>query len=63
MKQSMLFSAMTLLSLPSEWSPFGRDEYISMLRSHLCAAALERMIGWGLMLLLIGTLTRLIVRY
>jgi len=63
MKVSIAFSAATLLSLPSDWYPFGKDEYSRILKMHLCSSILERMIGWGLMLLLIGTLSRLMVRY
>lgn len=63
LKASMAFSATTLLSLPSEWYPFGNDEYYRLLKRHICCSILERLIGWGLMLLLIGTITRLMVRY
>ncbi len=59
----MAFSAMVILSLPSDWYPYGKDDYSRLVSSHLFAAILERLIGWGLMLLLIGTLTRLMVRY
>lgn len=62
-KKSISFSAMILLSLPSDWFPYGKEEYSKLVKSHLYAAILERLIGWGLMLLLIGTLTRLMVRY
>ncbi len=62
-KKSISFSAMILLSLPSDWYPYGKDEYSNTVKSHLYAAILERLIGWGLMLLLIRTLTRLMVRY
>lgn len=62
-KRSLSFSTMILLSLPSDWYPYGKDEYSKSVKSHLISAVLERMIGWGLMLLLIGTLTRLMVRY
>jgi hypothetical protein len=63
LKKAISFSAITLLSLPSEWSPFGRDEYNNFVKHHLCCTIFERMIGWGLLLLLIGTLSRLMVRY
>jgi hypothetical protein len=62
-KKSISFSSMILLSLPSDWFPYGKEEYSKLVKSHLYAAILERLIGWGLMLLLIGTLTRLMVRY
>ncbi len=62
-KKSFSFSAMILLSLPSDWYPYGKEDYAESVRSHLYSAIFERLIGWGLMLLLIGTLTRLMVRY
>jgi hypothetical protein len=62
-KKSLSFSAMILLSLPSDWYPYGKEDYTESVRSHLYSAIFERLIGWGLMLLLIGTLTRLMVRY
>jgi hypothetical protein len=63
LKRSLSFSAFTLLSLPSDWYLLGKDDYANLIRVHIYSAILERMIGWGLMLLLIGTLTRLMVRY
>lgn len=63
LKISMIFSAMVLLSLPSEWFPFEKKQYAKMAQQHLCCVTLERLIGWGLMLLLIGTISRLMVRY
>lgn len=62
-KKSMSFSVMLLLSLPPEWSKFGRDEFAKFVTRHWFSSILERLIGWGLVLLLIGTLTRLMVRY
>lgn len=63
LKRSISFSAIILLSLSSEWSPFGKGEYEKFINRHLYCAIFERLIGWGLLLLLIGTLTRLMVRY
>jgi hypothetical protein len=63
LKKSMSFSLMLLLSLPPEWSIFGRDEFAKFVIRHWFSSILERLIGWGLILLLIGTLTRLMVRY
>ncbi len=59
----LIFSATIMLSLPSEFYPFARDEFEQFVKSHLPTAILERLIGWSLMLLLIGTLSRLMVRY
>ncbi|MFB3764108.1 MAG: pentapeptide repeat-containing protein [Methanotrichaceae archaeon] len=63
LKRAVSISAITLLSLPSDWYPLGRDEYTEFIKHHLCSAIFERIIGWGLMLLLIGTISRLMVRY
>lgn len=63
MKRAIGISAMILLSLPSEWYPYGKEEYTRFVAVHLYSAIIERLIGWGLMLLLIGTLSRLMVRY
>jgi uncharacterized protein YjbI with pentapeptide repeats len=63
LKKAISFSAITLLSLPSEWAPFGGEDYTKFVKDHLCCTIFERMIGWGLMLLFIGTLSRLMVRY
>jgi uncharacterized protein YjbI with pentapeptide repeats len=62
-RKAMLLSVMCLLSLPGEMYPYGRKNYSILLKSHLFTVILERLLGWGLMLLLIGTISRLIVRY
>ncbi len=62
-KRTFLFSMISLLSLPPEWYPYGKEEYAKFIKNHLFSAIAERLIGYGLMLLLIGTLTRLMVRY
>lgn len=63
LKKSLSFSAMTLLSLPGEWSRYGKDEYAKFVADHWFSTIFERLIGWGLLLLLIGTVSRLMVRY
>ena len=63
LKKAFLFSMIVLLSLPPEWYPYGKEEYSKLINLHLFSAIIERLIGYGLMLLLIGTLTRLMVRY
>lgn len=62
-KRTFSFSMIALLSLPPEWYPYGKEEYSKFIKSYLFSAIIERLIGYGLMLLLIGTLTRLMVRY
>jgi len=63
LKRSISLSTMILLSLPTEWFPFGKVEYEKLVKTHLLSAIIERLIGWSLMLLLIGTLSRVMVRY
>jgi hypothetical protein len=57
------FSAMILLSLPADWYPFKDNKYIKYKKINLYAIILERLIGWCLMLILIGVLTRIMIRY
>jgi uncharacterized protein YjbI with pentapeptide repeats len=63
LKRALLLSIICLLSLTGEWYPYGKEEFSKFVRGHFVTAILERLIGWGLVLLLIGTLTRLMVRY
>jgi hypothetical protein len=63
LKKSISFSIMMLLSLPPDWFQFGREEYAKFVAHHWVSCIFERLIGWGLMLLLIGVLSRLMVRY
>lgn len=58
-----LLSVICLLSLPGEMYPYGRIAYAKFLRRHFFAVVLERILGWGLMLILIGVISRMIVRY
>jgi hypothetical protein len=62
-KESISFSTTIILSLPSDWYPSGKERYEKILKSNLHMAILERLIGWGLMLLFIATLNRLLIRY
>ncbi|MDQ1260861.1 MAG: hypothetical protein QG575_42 [Euryarchaeota archaeon] len=62
-EKSMIISTMTLLSLPSDWYPFEKEEYVSCIKQNIWPAIVERIIGWFLLLLLIGVLTRVMVRY
>jgi hypothetical protein len=63
LKKSISISALILLSLPSEWYPSRSGLYKELVNSHIYSATFERIVGWGLMLLLIGTLSRIMVRY
>lgn len=62
--KSIWFSAVVLLSVPSELYPQRSKEYkkyANQIKYHL--PILERLIGWGLLLLLINTLSRLMIHY
>ncbi|MCJ7445794.1 MAG: pentapeptide repeat-containing protein [Methanotrichaceae archaeon] len=61
--KAVAFSTVTLLSLPSDWYPFEKEEHTQFLKRHFYSALIERLTGWALFLLLVGTLTRLMVRY
>jgi uncharacterized protein YjbI with pentapeptide repeats len=63
LKEATSISALILLSLPPEWYPSKSELYKKLVDSHIYLATFERLIGWGLMLLLVGTLSRLMVRY
>jgi uncharacterized protein YjbI with pentapeptide repeats len=63
LKKSISISALIILSLPPEWYSSYSEAYKKLVNSHIYSATLERLIGWGLMLLIIGTLSRLMVRY
>ena len=62
--ESFWFSTMVLLSVPSELFPEKADkykEYARKIKYHL--PILERLIGWGLLIVFITTLSRVMVRY
>lgn len=61
--ETIFFSAMILLSLPADWYPFGDKKYNKYKKFNLYPIIIERLIGWVLMLILIGVLTRIMIRY
>jgi len=61
--ECIFLSGMTLLSLPGDWYPFDYTKYNIYKNRFLKSMILERLIGWALMILLIGVLTRLMIRY
>jgi len=60
---TVLLSTICLLSLPWEMYPYGHVAYTRFVKRHFFAVILERILGWALMLLLIGVITRMFVRY
>jgi len=61
--ETALFSTMIMLSLPADWYPYGDRKYNKYKKKHLYPIILERLIGWSLMLILLGVLTRIMIRY
>jgi len=62
-KKSLSFSAIVLISAPSDWYPFGKRKYSKLIKLYIYSAIFERLIGYGLLVLLIGVLSRLMIRY
>jgi uncharacterized protein YjbI with pentapeptide repeats len=65
LKESILFSLVILLSAPTDWYVilFGIDTYQAFVRENKYSIFLERIIGWSLVVLLINTLSRVMIRY
>jgi hypothetical protein len=61
--ETIFFSAMILLLLPSDWYPYGDKKYDKYKKLNLYSIIFERLIGWSLMIILIGVLTRIMIRY
>jgi hypothetical protein len=77
-KESFAFSAVALFSLPRESFPYGDEKYNSVLGNNISWNILflqtlkcpfrflfsfERLIGWGLLILFINTLSRVMMHY
>lgn len=63
LRNAMWASAIVMLSLPAEWFPFGKDQYENFIKYHRKLAAFERLMGWSLLIILISTLSRIMIRY
>jgi len=62
--KALSISVITILSLPSDWlGSEKKDKYSVFICEHIIAATLERLIGWGLLIILVNTLSRLMIRY
>ena len=59
--KALVISAFVIFSLPSDWN--GSDEVSKFLSKHKLSATIERLIGWGLLIILINTLNRIMIRY
>ncbi len=63
--KSIFFSLVILISAPTDWYPriFGEKIYNGYIINNRYSILLERMIGWSLLILLINTLCRVMIRY
>ena len=63
--KSIFFSSVILISAPTDWYPriFGETKYNGYIINNRYSILLERMIGWSLLILLINTLSRVMIRY
>jgi uncharacterized protein YjbI with pentapeptide repeats len=72
MMESIFFSAVALLSLPKELYPYSPATYDHLLKQNFLdirilkfrfLVSVERLLGWGLLILFINTLSRVMIRY
>jgi hypothetical protein len=65
LKEAIFFSLTILLSAPTDWFVhlFGCDKYKTFVRANKYSIFLERIIGLSLVIILINTLSRVMIRY
>ena len=65
LKEAIFFSLTLLLSAPTDWyvNLFGNDKYKDIVTANKYSIFLERVIGWSLLILLVNTLSRVMIRY
>jgi len=63
LRDALSISAILLLSLPLDWRYSKREAYAKLIENHIYSATLERLIGWSLLIILISTISRIMVRY
>lgn len=56
-------SIIVLISAPKEMFPFGSANFEELMKKHWYLSIIERIIGWGLLVLMINVLIRLTMRY
>jgi uncharacterized protein YjbI with pentapeptide repeats len=67
--ESVSFSVVALLSLPREFYPYDENKYITFIGRKFVRIpfrllmVIERLIGWGLLVLLINTMSRVMIHY
>jgi hypothetical protein len=59
---SFWISAIALVSAPKEFGPDAKSDYFENIRALRILAIFERLIGWSLLILLINTLSRVMIR-
>jgi len=69
-KEAIWFSTIALLALPRELYPYGEKKYENLIRRSIGNLQIfrilfifERLIGWGLLILFINTISRIMIRY
>jgi hypothetical protein len=65
LKEAIFFSLTLLFSAPTDWfvNLFGNDKYKDIVTANKYTIFLERVIGWSLLILLVNTLSRVMIRY
>jgi hypothetical protein len=69
MWDALAFSAVALFSLPKELYPYGEKKYTKLMGQNPFGVPFrmlvffERLIGWGLLILFINTLSRVMIQY
>ena len=65
LRSSIFFSLLVLISAPSDFfiNIYNLDIYAELIKNNKFAIISERIIGWGLLILFISTLSRIMIRY
>ena len=65
LEKSFYFSIIIILSAPTDWyvNIFSNELYVAYVKNNKYSIILERILGWGILLLLVNTLLRLMIRY
>lgn len=61
--ESLLFSLIILISAPADLYPYGPGKYEKFKNRNKFLVIFERILGWGLLILFINTLSRVMIRY
>jgi hypothetical protein len=61
--ESLFFSLIILISAPSDLYPYGSKKYNNFITRNRYIILTERIFGWSLLILLINTVSRVMIRY